>query len=331
MGISLKTHKMLWGRSGSRCSMPSCRISLVEDETETDDPSLIGDEAHIIAREENGPRGKSDLSTEERDKYSNLILMCKNHHKLIDDQPETHTVDCLKKMKENHIKWVNENLDIDKSKQKYDEIYAGYIDTWEELAGTDNWDGWSSFVLGGGQPHLYVKKHEKLEKLNNYILGRVWPGRYPELENGFSNFRFVLNDFLNVFMKYAEKYGDDENAMYWTEKFYHIPEYNPDLYNKLSNKFDFHVKLVSDLMLELTRAGNLLCANVRKYISSSFKIKEGVLLVVSGPNMDFSWDTIRVEYKKEQMYPGLVKFMKIRVERDLNIGSGESKDYLPYN
>src|SRR6516164_6179347 len=117
MSISLKTHKMLWGRSGNRCALPTCRRTLVEDETETDDPSVVGDEAHIVAREENGPRGKSPLTHDERDKYDNLILMCKTHHKLIDDQPETYTVEILHDMKDKHIEWVNVNLSSDAEKQ----------------------------------------------------------------------------------------------------------------------------------------------------------------------------------------------------------------------
>ena len=59
MSISLKTHKMLWGRSGNMCAFPNCKKELVMDESETDDASVIGEEAHIIARKENGPRGKS--------------------------------------------------------------------------------------------------------------------------------------------------------------------------------------------------------------------------------------------------------------------------------
>jgi len=67
MAISLKTHKMLWGRSGNMCAYPECKKVLVADETLTDNPSVVGEEAHIVARKENGPRGKRDLTEEERD------------------------------------------------------------------------------------------------------------------------------------------------------------------------------------------------------------------------------------------------------------------------
>ena len=75
MSISLKTHKMLWGRSGMMCAFPDCKKELVSDESETDDPSLIGEEAHIVGKTENSPRGKSDLPSEQRDKFDNLILL----------------------------------------------------------------------------------------------------------------------------------------------------------------------------------------------------------------------------------------------------------------
>jgi len=182
MTISVKTRKMLWGRSASRCSFPDCRRRLVEDESETDDPSIVGDEAHIVARAEDGPRGDSDLSPEQRDRYDNLILLCKVHHKLVDDQPNIYTVERLKEMKAKHIEWVSENLDIDLARQWDDEVYATYIDKWLELADVDGWESWSSFVLGSGQPHMPVSRFEQLEQLDRYLLSRVWPNGYVELE-----------------------------------------------------------------------------------------------------------------------------------------------------
>lgn len=109
MSISIKTHKMLWGRSGNRCALEECRKELVMDATETDDESLIGEECHIIANSTNGPRGDTSIQ-EDLDKYENLILLCRIHHKIIDDQPNTYTVERLKKIKATHEKWVRDSL-----------------------------------------------------------------------------------------------------------------------------------------------------------------------------------------------------------------------------
>jgi len=333
MSISLKTHKMLWGRSGNRCAYPTCRRTLVEDETETDDASIVGDEAHIVAREPDGPRGDSSLTPEERDKYDNLILMCKIHHKQIDDQPEKYTVELLHQIKQEHLDWVDKNLTPDADKQKDDEIYASYVDHWSILADIENWKNWTSEIFSAGQPSISVAQFNKLRELNQYILSRVWPGRYEKIEFAYKNFRLVLNDFINVFNKYKQKIGPDDDPVYWTEKIYkRLNTWDPIAYERLSKKFDFHVDLVQDLGCELTRAANYLCDQIRLYISRSYRINEGVLLIESGPDLSMSWTTVRLEYatkdEKIILYPGLKKFMETRQERGYCFGSGVSEDYL---
>lgn len=112
---------MLWGRAANRCAM--CRKELVAAATETDDESITGDEAHIVAESPDGPRGKSPLTREERNRYDNLLLLCKTEHKQVDDQPGTYTVDVLLNIKAQHEKWVRDSLDdFDAAWQRDDEF-----------------------------------------------------------------------------------------------------------------------------------------------------------------------------------------------------------------
>lgn len=108
MSISDKTRKILWGRSGNRCAI--CHHELVMDATDLDDESIIGEECHIVAREINGPRGQAPLTLDERDSLDNLILLCRVHHKLIDDQANTYDIQHLKETKVKHETWVRETL-----------------------------------------------------------------------------------------------------------------------------------------------------------------------------------------------------------------------------
>ena len=148
MSISLKTHKMLWGRAANRCAFAECRRELVMDASETDNESLIGEECHIVAREQNGPRGDSQLTQKSRDKYANLILLCKIHHKVIDDQPDTYSVQALKEMKASHEEWVRTSLqDFDPTRQHDDELYAALIEDWMRYADVENWKAWTSYAL----------------------------------------------------------------------------------------------------------------------------------------------------------------------------------------
>ena len=105
MPISDRTRKILWARAGGRCS--KCRVSLVTEGTDTDDPSVIGEEAHIISEAPAGPR-HADLP--DYDIYDNLILLCGNHHKPADDQWRHYTVEKLREIKSEHEAWIDSQL-----------------------------------------------------------------------------------------------------------------------------------------------------------------------------------------------------------------------------
>lgn len=340
MGISLKTHKLLWGFSGNKCAFEDCRNDLIADETETDDESIIGDEAHIVARGEDGPRGKSILSEDDRDKYDNLILLCRKHHKIIDDQFNFYTIEKLNEVKKAHENWVKESLKPNKEKEKIDLVYANYIDEIIKLLDFDNWKAWTSFPIGNSS--IAYSNLIALEKLPSFIISRFWSNEYPDLENSIYNLKAVINDFVSVFYKYAERESVNlkadeaiETKHAYTETFYKLI-YHTDVkvYDRLLEEYVYHTELITDLGLELTRAGNLLIEKIRKYIYPMYREEEGKLLVSYGPTEDLSYHTYKVEYKPEEkllkhQYPGLKKFMEIRENRDLNIGTGIKKSYFP--
>lgn len=116
MPIHDRTRKILWGNSGNRCSI--CKRPLIIDATDKDDISIIGEECHIVSGQINGPRHDRKFDREKIDAHENLILLCRVHHKMIDDQVETYTADILRQMKSNHEKWVVERLSEESKKEK---------------------------------------------------------------------------------------------------------------------------------------------------------------------------------------------------------------------
>ncbi len=324
MPISLKTQKMLWGRAANRCAI--CRLELVMDASETDDESLVGEACHIVAQKEDGPRGVSLLTAEQRDKFANLILLCNVHHKQIDDQVATFPVERLAQIKVEHEAWVRASLSFDSQRQREDEIYADYIDTWATLMKLDDWNSWASWLVSGGQPSLQADMNDALNDVRRWLLSRVWPGRYNHLEGAFTNFRRVAQDLCNTFHEHAHRLSDG----HWeTERFYQIDRYDPELYFNLLNQFEEHVDLVQDLALELTRAANYVCDMVRLELMPSFRLKEGVALIEGGPYSDFSFKTYRVEYcggeRTEAPYPGLEGFKVVRFSRDVHFGEEQDE------
>lgn len=109
MAISDKTRKMLWARSGNRCAM--CQHLLIEDATPHDAASVVGDECHIHAQNPGGPRYNDLLDPGKVDDYENLILLCRTHHKQVDDQWLTFPTRRLRDMKRTHEQWVRDTLE----------------------------------------------------------------------------------------------------------------------------------------------------------------------------------------------------------------------------
>ena len=82
---SVPTLLMLCARAGGRCEFRGCNRVLFRDEVtlnEFNDTNV----AHIVASSPNGPRGDAIRSHQLSDKIENLMLVCLEHHKMIDDK-----------------------------------------------------------------------------------------------------------------------------------------------------------------------------------------------------------------------------------------------------
>lgn len=321
MGISLKTHKLLWAGSGSRCAR--CKRQVVEDETLTDDPSVVGEEAHIVSKKADGPRFDHPLPMEQRDDFDNLVVLCNTCHKVVDDQILHHTVELLRNMKREHEAWVRQTLDVGDPQQQRDDLtYAGDVDGWAARADLAGWPVWSYALLSNGQPRMAADRAERLEQLKAWLFGRVWPGRYPELEAALHNFRRVLEDLLNTFRLGAEPNAGGKllsTRSYSPAEWLEQAEFDAGL-----ARHEKHVYLVMDLTAELTRAANHVCDQVRRFVSPTFRLKEGLVLMTGGPFSNGSDRTFRLQYRGEERvnapYPGLARFVSERARRDFCFG-----------
>lgn len=92
-----KTIKKLFALSGNICAFPGCSIPIVENAG-----TVIGEICHIQAKNKGGPRYNSSLSIKKCNAFENLILLCRNHHKVIDAQPELYTPETLSELKNTH-------------------------------------------------------------------------------------------------------------------------------------------------------------------------------------------------------------------------------------
>jgi len=110
MAIDHRTRQILWGRAGATCAFPGCRRNLVRDATSDDREVLVGEIAHIVAQSKGGPRSDAPVPDGNIDGYGNLILLCHEHHELVDQQPNTYPVEKLCQFKTDHEEWVRIRL-----------------------------------------------------------------------------------------------------------------------------------------------------------------------------------------------------------------------------
>lgn len=94
--------KILIAVSGGRCAFPGCGKLVITESPHGAEPVFSGQACHIVARRRQGPRGRSELSDEERSHHSNLILLCPEHHTLIDRRETVYSVRVLQTMKLSH-------------------------------------------------------------------------------------------------------------------------------------------------------------------------------------------------------------------------------------
>ena len=82
---------------GNQCAFPGCRNRLV-DKVDV----LIGEVCHICADKPGGKRYDPQQTEAERQALANLIVLCPNHHTVVDSDDTDYTVAALREMKRQH-------------------------------------------------------------------------------------------------------------------------------------------------------------------------------------------------------------------------------------
>jgi hypothetical protein len=302
MSISEKDIKLLWGRAAERCSFPGCGMKLTSDKKLASDSFPLGEQAHIVGENENSPRGQSSLTTEERDSYFNLILLCPNHHTIIDKNPEDYPIEKLHLIKDQHELWVEQTLSEIKDARKtaQDVIYAELIDAAVEACQLDNWDKWASRALSTNMNWDEDAPRRLFEFLNK-ILGAVWPNTLPELECALKKLTYETHEAILTFCEHCKHSEAEENILV-EERFYKSRGWieNDDVYRALFNEYDAWQKKCHNHLVEATKAANWLADVVRRDLNPLFFATKGKFFVIMGPYDGLEFRSFFFEYKEKE-------------------------------
>ena len=96
-GPSSTTIKRLFALSGNRCAFPRCPNSLFDQ-----NGTFIADVCHIAGDKSGAKRYDLTQTEAQRQGFNNLIVLCANHHRVIDSDEFTYTRPALRKMKQVH-------------------------------------------------------------------------------------------------------------------------------------------------------------------------------------------------------------------------------------
>ncbi|MCF8054796.1 MAG: HNH endonuclease [Deltaproteobacteria bacterium] len=297
MSIKEKDIKLLWGRSANRCSFPDCREKLSQDNRMGRESFLIGEQAHIVGKGEGSSRSNSILTADERDSYHNLILLCPNHHTLIDRNPEDYPIEKLHMIKSQHEYWVESALSEshDSKTNANNIIYAHLIDLAVDGCLFSNWEEWISPLLIYPR-RIAIDIHNKALVYTLKMHKAVWPGTLPELESSMKLFSTSLNIMLNFYMKKAVS----EKGYFIEDNSYKRQWHTHKLFAELSGKSSRWGKYLAELIEEVTKSANWLSEIVRKEINPLFMATDGKFSMVWGPDDTFSWRTVVPEYSEAE-------------------------------
>ncbi len=194
--------------SGNECAEPNCNKKLIAE----DGQSIISKICHIEAASKDGPRWNKNMTDDERRDFSNLILLCDEHHTIIDNKNNEaiYSVTLLKKWKTDHeakiLHLISGDNILTKNSSALNTVinFIGdkiinplYYSETVNAPNTENKILYNNVIRFKPIVEEYVVYHGKLNKL------------YEEIEKqGSTKKEFVLQNIKNIYLKEKGKYKD---------------------------------------------------------------------------------------------------------------------------
>jgi hypothetical protein len=302
MSISEQDIKLLWGRAAERCSFPKCTFKLTQDKILASDSFPLGEQAHIVGETKTAPRGKSNLTKKERYSYYNRILLCPNHHTLIDKDPDDYTIEKLHLFKDQHEYRVEHTLSEAKDSLKTAQsvIYADLIDATVEACQLNSWDKWASRAVSTNM-NWDEDAHDRLFEFYNKILGAIWPNTLPELECALKKLTYEIYEAVQTFDEHC-KPSEARDGVLVEERFYKSRGWIADNneYQQLFKEYDAWQNKCKDRVIEATKAANWLADIVRRDINPLFFATKGKFFVIMGPYGMLEFRSYFFEYTEQE-------------------------------
>ena len=109
--IDQRMSNRLYAASAGRCQFKGCNKDVTAHSL-TRQAAALGEKAHIVAFKKDGPRGRQGTRPADVHDISNLMLLCRECHRLIDTRPQDYPRELLNGFKREHEERVRRATDI---------------------------------------------------------------------------------------------------------------------------------------------------------------------------------------------------------------------------
>lgn len=289
-----KDTKLLWGRAANRCAI--CRCELSQDAVGATLSFPLGEQAHIVAAESNGPRGESRLTAEERDSYHNIILLCPTHHGEVDKNLVDWPIERLHLQKSTHELWVRETLAdaVDQVRLAKQIAVTYVVDSAVELLWLENWKGWTQTALSA-EPFWPEAMPDQAFEFRQRVSAAIWPSEFQELKRATQTLAIYFNAAAQNFRQHACREGTHYRAV----KFYRGERFNPN-YDRDLELYKAWIQKGYQLLHSSTAAANWFADVVRRDLNPMFFAKTGKFFVLEGRFADLSVYAELYEFRDEK-------------------------------
>lgn len=312
--IPEKDTKILWARAVGRCSMPNCRVKLTLDSKDSNKSLTLGEMCHIVGEknDKKSPRGISKLSEKDRNKYSNLILLCAHCHTIIDKNEKDWPIELLHKIKFEHELWVEECTSGGHEDTPERRLYNSTIDTLGVVFKLEQWNWFSENAIRG---HLDSDYIFNVDWISERLIAIDWPNKNTSLETSIRNVMKAYVAFIEHYMKYSSPHRGSSKMLGPDASFKSIFP-NPQ-YNLYSDRLNLWMQNNYCLLCLFTYEVNNYIKMVRKHINAYYFIEKSQFVLiddlgVSNGGNAYMWKPTKkaVQYKMKEMEARIQEFEK---------------------
>lgn len=205
----LTTVKRLFALSGNECYAPNCTRKLIAE----DEKTVVAKICHIEAASPKGPRYNANMTDDERRDFNNLILLCDEHHEIIDNMENegNYPVSLLAEWKKDHENKLLSEKIIHTTLLSQAVNALADLETIEEYGeGSDN----KSFQIGAKIDYNGIQEYRYLIDEYKVYAGKI-EALYNELEkSGSFKKEKLLQIIRSSYLRLKGKYIiDSENTL----------------------------------------------------------------------------------------------------------------------